>query len=65
MTPEDKARLEINAKFAASGWIVQDSLSASSAVKNPGCETGAEILARILAERRKNWLVAPPEKSHE
>ncbi len=29
--------------------------SAKSAVKTPAYETGAELLARILAERRQNW----------
>ena len=32
--------------------------SAQSAVKTPAYETGEELLARILAERRKNWMVA-------
>ncbi len=33
--------------------------SASSVAKHPGYETGAELLTRILAERRKNWEQTP------
>jgi type I restriction enzyme S subunit len=49
---------ELTAKNSKSTKTKPASLSAStalSAVKNPGYETGAERLARILTERRKNW----------
>lgn len=49
---------ELTAKNAKSTKTKPTSLSASSAisaVKALGFETGAELLARILAERRQNW----------
>ncbi len=49
---------ELTAKNAKSTKAKTNSVSASSAlsaVKNPGYETGAELLTRILAERRKNY----------
>lgn len=49
---------ELTTKNAKSTKTKQASISASSAisaVKNPGYETGAALLARILTERRQNW----------
>jgi type I restriction enzyme S subunit len=49
---------ELTAKNAKSTKTKPASLSASSAlsaVKNSGYETGAQLLARILTERRQNW----------
>jgi type I restriction enzyme S subunit len=49
---------ELTAKNAKSTKTKPASLSASSAisaVRNPGFETGAALLARILTERRQNW----------
>jgi type I restriction enzyme S subunit len=49
---------ELTAKNTKSTKKNSGSVSASSAisaVKNSGYETGAELLARILTERRQNW----------
>ena len=35
--------------------VLKSVSSVKSVVKNPGYETGAELLARILTERRQNW----------